>query len=82
MAEICVALDYIVNVFRYPLEAKGINLEGIPDNLREIVELHADIYPLDKKATVKYGTSCTLAQTAVVGAMYCWCVSYCLAYLL
>ena len=38
MAEICVAVDYIVTVFRYPLEAKGINLEGIQDELHEIVE--------------------------------------------
>ena len=63
--------DFIISIFRAPLEANELCVDVLQDEVHEAVEFARNISHLAKKAIIKYGTctSCTLAPNPVVGAM-------------
>ena len=79
LTELKAAIELITSLFREPLEATGVALSSLQDEIEDAVD-YARKY-LALVTIEKCGTIFTFVQVLVLGPTFCFCVSWFSAYL-
>lgn len=80
-AEVRAAVEYIISIFRIPLEAKGMCVAQFKMKWKMLYPTQGSTFQLVQRTITKSGTKFTLVQTPTDGPTFSCCVSYCSAYL-